>query len=102
MTSHDPQSIVPRHTPAAPPATSDRARLLDLLGTEQGEALTISDLRERGVRMPGQAIYEIELDGYLVERVRRCGRTRPCTVVGYRLGAPAANTRRRDDARRPA
>jgi hypothetical protein len=64
----------------------DRARLLDLLGGDESEPLTTADLRERGVRMPGQAIYELELDGYPVERVYHHSQARRCKVLGYRLG----------------
>ncbi len=68
-----------------PPDTSDRARLLRALLAAEGRALTISDLRDRGVQMPGQALYELELDGYPVERVHRPGGPRHGGTVGYRL-----------------
>jgi hypothetical protein len=68
---------------------SDRARLLHLLASVDTDPLTIADLRERGIRMPGQAIYELELDGYPVERVHYRGRTRGCSIIGYRLGEPS-------------
>lgn len=71
---------------------SDRALLLDLLGTAEDDPLTIADLRERGVRMPGQALYELELDGYPVERVHDRGRTRGCRIIGYRLSGPSPHT----------
>jgi len=68
-----------------PSDTSDRARLLSALAAAEGEALTISDLRDRGVQMPGQALYELELEGYPVERVRVTGGSRRGGTVGYRL-----------------
>jgi hypothetical protein len=67
--------------------TLDRMRLLRLLDSGEPEPLTIDELRERGVARPGQAIYELELDGYPVERVHRRGRTQACRFVGYRLSA---------------
>ena len=68
-----------------PAETSDRARLLRALAAAEGEALTISDLRDRGVQMPGQALYELELEGYPVERVRAAGCSRRGGSIGYRL-----------------
>ena len=70
------------------PATVDRARLLSLLDAGLDDAPTIADLRERGVRMPGQAIYELEVDGYPVERIRRRGEARRRGGIGYRLPRP--------------
>lgn len=51
---------------------SDRERVLRLLDGD-ADGLTISDLQARGVQMPGHALYELELDGYPIERVRRPG-----------------------------
>jgi len=68
-----------------PAETSDRARLLRALTDAEGAALTISDLRDRGVQMPGQALYELELEGYPVERVRAAGGSRRGGSIGYRL-----------------
>jgi hypothetical protein len=68
-----------------PSGTLDRERLLDALTAARGEALTIGDLRERGVQMPGQALYELELEGYPVERVRRPAGVRGSGAIGYRL-----------------
>lgn len=93
MAHNDPKSTLTREAPQAPVDTANRARLLLVLGAAEEDALTIGDLRERGVRMPGQAIYELELDGYPVERVHRHSRARHCSAVGYRLGAPAAGAR---------
>jgi hypothetical protein len=66
------------------PASADRAKLLDLLDADHDDPPTVDDLRERGVTMPGQAIYELELEGYPVERVRRRGDSRRRGGVGYR------------------
>lgn len=73
---------------AHPRAGTERARLLDLLESGQDDPPTIGDLREQGLSMPGQAIYELELDGYPVERVRRRGGSRTRGGVGYRLRRP--------------
>ena len=75
------------HANATSPATVDRARLLSLLDAGLDDAPTIDDLREGGVRMPGQAIYELEVDGYPVERVRHRGDARR-RGIGYRLPRP--------------
>lgn len=88
MTRQHPTMPPTRDSPQAPAERSTRARLLDLLAADRDEAPTMTDLRDRGIPMPGQAIYELELDGYPVERVRRRGRTRGCTSIGYRLGGP--------------
>ena len=70
-------------------ADADRARLLGLLDAGRDDAPTMDVLRERGVTMPGQAIYELELEGYRVERVRRRGDSRRRGGVGYCLRRPA-------------
>lgn len=59
-------------------------------------ALTMDDLRERGIQMPGQMVYELELDGYPVDRVHRR------SIVGHRLGAPAEAARDHANPRRDA
>lgn len=83
--AHD---ATPQHRAAPTPAlNADRARLLELLGGEGSDALTIAELRDRGVQMPGQAIYELELAGYPVERVR-LRLTESHRTIGYRLGGP--------------
>lgn len=65
---------------------ANRALLLELLDTGLDDAPTMAELRRHGVIMPGQALYELELDGYPLERVHR----RPVNghgtgVVAYRL-----------------
>jgi hypothetical protein len=74
-----------RDAPPNPHASADRTRLLDLLESAHEDPPTMNDMRERGVTMPGQAIYELELDGYPIERVRHGGGSRSCGGVGYRL-----------------
>ena len=69
---------------SGPLRISDRSaeRLLDLL-TYSGWPLTIDELREHGVSPPAQAIYELQLAGYEIDRVvdYEAGHQR----VGYRL-----------------
>lgn len=67
----------------------DRSRLLRLLGNRD-HPLTIGELRELGVERPGEAIYELELEGYPVERVRRHRSSGAGRSVSYRLEAPRA------------
>ena len=76
------------HAPANSLASADCTRLLELLDTGHADAPTMDDLRERGVTMPGQAIYELEIDGYPVERVRRRGDAGRRGGIGYRLPRP--------------
>jgi len=87
MAHDEPKPTHTRETPQTPADTSNRARLLHVLNAAKGVALTMDDLRERGIQMPGQMVYELELDGYPVDRVHRR------SIVGYRLGAPAAEAR---------
>ncbi len=89
---HNPRNSTLTRQTQGPAGISDRARLLHVLDAAEGDALTISDLRERGIEMPGQAIYELELDGYTVERVNRRTFERRGRVLGYRL-TPTPQTR---------
>jgi hypothetical protein len=58
------------HTPASARApTGDAERVLALLSGDPVGALTIASLRDRGVRAPAQAVYELQLAGYEIERV---------------------------------
>jgi hypothetical protein len=100
MPYNAPNSTPTRQTPHRPTGISDRARLLQLLDAADGDTLTIGDLRERGIQMPGQAIYELELDGYPVERVHLRVSAHRGAVLGYRLGAHAADAHDRANARR--
>jgi len=75
----------------------DRTRLLRLLGTED-RPLTIVELRELGVERPGEAIYELELEGYPVERVQRRRSPDAGHTVCFRLGSPRAPCRCSDGA----
>jgi hypothetical protein len=46
----------------------DAVRLLALLEANSGDALTIADMRERGIAAPGQVIYALQLAGYDIDR----------------------------------
>lgn len=67
----------------------DAARVLTLLGADDGAALTMAALREHGVQAPAQAIYELRLDGYEIDRVP-CEDSDRHTTIGYRLRISAA------------
>jgi hypothetical protein len=60
-------------------------RLVALLEDREGEAVSVCALREQGIDAPAQAIYELQLTGYIVDRVAvryADGRA----SFGYRLG----------------
>jgi hypothetical protein len=67
----------------------DAARVLTLLGADDSGALTIAALREHGIQAPAQAIYELQLDGYEIDRLPCEGSDRH-TTIGYRLRTSAA------------
>lgn len=51
------------------PGDRDVARLVALLGSDPSRAMTIAELREHGIEAPAQAIYELQLAGWQVDRV---------------------------------
>ena len=61
----------------------DATRLLALLEANSGDALTIADMRERGIAAPGQVIYALQLAGYDIDRAPIHGNSRG--PLGYRL-----------------
>jgi hypothetical protein len=61
----------------------DAARLLALLEDTPNCALTIDDMRERGISAPAQVIYELQLAGYDIERLSVHASSRG--PLGYRL-----------------
>ena len=67
----------------------DAARVLTLLGADDSGALTMAALREHGVQAPAQAIYELQLDGYEIDRVP-CESSDRQAIIGYRLRTSAA------------
>jgi hypothetical protein len=62
-------------TPHGRPLTTPDGRLALRLLEEAGDAgVTVPDLRREGLQMPAQALYEVELAGWPLER--KGGRTR--------------------------
>jgi hypothetical protein len=66
----------------------DAARVLTLLGADDSGAVTMAALREHGVHAPAQAIYELQLDGYKIDRLP-CESSDRHTTIGYRLRTSA-------------
>jgi hypothetical protein len=65
------------------------ARALALLEGDQAGSVTIAALRERGVKAPAQAMYDLQLAGYAIDRIS-CTDPRGHRTFGYRLhGSPA-------------
>ena len=79
---------------AGPEGVRDRdlARLLALPEANTTGGVTIAALREAGMDAPAQAVYELQLAGYEVERVRSPHPTGH-TTFGYRLRGPVADSR---------
>jgi hypothetical protein len=48
----------------------DLARTLALLEGDQAGSITVAALRNHGVKAPAQAVYELQLAGYAIDRVR--------------------------------
>ncbi len=65
------------------------ARALALLQSDPAGPVTIAALRERGVKAPAQAVYELQLAGYEIDRVP-CRCSDGHTTQGYRLRAASA------------
>lgn len=62
-------------------------RALTLLENDRTGSVTVAALRERGVRAPAQAVYDLQLAGFAIDRITSTGpggRTTP----GYRLRNP--------------
>jgi hypothetical protein len=80
--------VQPRAERARSPSEGDRdpTRVLRLLEANQGGALTIAALRERGVDTPAMSVYELQLAGHEIERVA-CERPDGRATLGYRLRA---------------
>jgi hypothetical protein len=67
--------------------------MLELFDAAASRPLTLADLQEGGVAMPGQALYELQLAGYRIARVYGRDEARRRTLLGYRLdrfGGPRA------------
>jgi hypothetical protein len=78
---------VAHRRPPLSEADRNAERLLTLLGDSD---MTISQLRDRGVRFPAQGLYDLQLAGYPIERIRMTDRGGG-QLVTYRL-APAPTT----------
>jgi hypothetical protein len=52
-----------------PLATPDGRLALQLLEAAGSDGLTVAQLRAEGLRMPAQAVYEVELAGWPLERI---------------------------------
>ena len=59
----------------------DAQRLLALLTAATENTLMLDEVRDRAVSAPAQAVYELQLDGYVVDRITLKGEH----AVGYRL-----------------
>ena len=60
------------------------ARVLALLERDRAGSLTIAALREHGVKAPAQAVYDLQLGGYVIDRVTCTGEGGQRSI-GYRL-----------------
>lgn len=83
------KSTIGRDDPR-PPTEAERelARALALLESDHTGSVTVAALRERGVRAPAQAVYDLQIAGYAIDRVTATdagGRS----TSGYRLRGPA-------------
>jgi hypothetical protein len=63
-------------------------RMLERLRAAAGEPVTFAELRASGVDFPAAVVSELELSGYVVDRVHANGR-----LVGVRLVEPEAPDR---------
>jgi len=70
------------------PADPQQQRLLEQLRRAGDQPLAFSELRATGISFPAAVISELELDGYLVERVYAHDR-----LLGVRLREPERVTR---------
>lgn len=61
----------------------DARRLLALLTAAAGNTLMLDELRDGAVTAPAQAAYELQLDGYVIDRITFHGEH----AIGYRLRA---------------
>lgn len=62
----------------ARPLTSPDARIaLRMLEEAGADGLTVAEMRREGLQMPAQALYEVELAGWTLERKRGRVRLRP-------------------------
>ncbi len=75
---------------------SQQVRMLERLRSAGGQPVTLGELRGGGVDFPAVVLSELEINGYVIERVHQRGR-----LVGVRLietdtpDAPASRWRQR-------
>lgn len=80
----------PTTEPTAPTAASETlaerniVRVLELLESAPDGAVTITDLRERGIERPGLVLYELRMLGHVIDLVPIPGPDGDVTH-GYRL-----------------
>lgn len=80
------QDPAPPPVPRAPyPEDRDTTRMLELFDAAASRPLTLAELHEAGVGMPGQALYELQLAGFRITRVYGRDEQRGRTLLGYRL-----------------
>jgi hypothetical protein len=72
-----------------PHSEGDRelARTLVLLQADRAGSVTIAALRERGIKAPAQAVYDLQLLGHVIDRVS-CTDPNGHRTFGYRLHGP--------------
>lgn len=76
-----------------PPIETQQLRMLEQLRRSGREPMTLDQLRAGGIDFPAVVIGELELNGFVIERVHEEGK-----LLGVRLletGAPAPPTTRR-------
>jgi hypothetical protein len=81
----------PDHPRPRTHAERELARALALLESDPAGSVTLAALREQGVKAPAQAVYDLQIAGYAIDRVtsrHAGGQTSP----GYRLRGPAPPT----------
>jgi hypothetical protein len=71
-------------------AERELARALELLESDHTGAVTVAALRERGVRAPAQAVYDLQIAGYAIDRVTSTDAGGHSTS-GYRLRGSEAS-----------
>ena len=67
------------------PGDHDTTRMLELFDIAEARPLTVAELRDGGVAMPGQALYELQLAGYRIARVYGRDDAQRRMLLGYRL-----------------
>lgn len=74
-----------RHPAPGHETATDAALLLRAFAAAAPRPLTMADLRQAGVAMPGQTLYELQLTGYRITRVYGRDSRHRRLMLGYRL-----------------